>query len=51
MPKVLKSPEHRLLDSMGLSDALWWFIENVDDDHPARTDLFFYLRERMRKGA
>lgn len=38
------------LSSLPLTDALWWFIENVGDDHPERNDLFFLLRERMREG-
>ncbi len=24
--------------------AAWWFIENVTNDDPARTDLFFEIR-------
>jgi hypothetical protein len=27
---------------------LWWFIENVNEDTPDRTDRFFALRERVR---
>jgi hypothetical protein len=30
-----------------LVSALWWYIENVDEDHPLRNQLFFYLRERV----
>ena len=29
--------------------ALWWFIENVTEDDPRRTELFFHLRERVRE--
>jgi hypothetical protein len=30
--------------------AAWWFIENVDDQHePARTELFFKVRELVRE--
>lgn len=36
------------LDSVALPQALWWFIENVTDAHPDRTEIFFYLRERVR---
>jgi len=28
---------------------LWWFIENVTDDTPDRTERFFALRERVRE--
>lgn len=28
--------------------AAFWFIENVTEDDPARTDLFFKVREIMR---
>lgn len=38
----------RFLDGLPLAEALWWFIENVTDDHPQRTEIFFYLRERVR---
>lgn len=27
---------------------LWWFMENVTDDTPDRTERFFALRERVR---
>jgi hypothetical protein len=37
-----------ILDDLHLTNALWWFIENVDVDHADRNELFFYLRERMR---
>ncbi len=38
------------LDTLSLVDALWWFIENIDSDHPDCTEIFFYLRERKRNG-
>mgnify|MGYP001566976332 CR=1 FL=1 len=38
----------RYLDSLPLTQALWWFIENVGDEHKDRHELFFYLRERVR---
>jgi hypothetical protein len=28
----------------------WWFIENVTEDDPERTDIFFQLREIVRSG-
>jgi len=34
--------------SRPLTEALWWFIENVSDDTPERTEIFFDLRERCR---
>jgi hypothetical protein len=37
-----------LLDGLPLVSALWWFIENVNEDTPHRSELFFYLRERVR---
>lgn len=36
------------LETLPLADALWWFIENVDSEHANRTDIFFYLRGRVR---
>jgi hypothetical protein len=30
-------------------EALWWFIENVGPDDPARADIFFELREIVRE--
>jgi hypothetical protein len=39
-------------DAPGLTDDLtadlWWFIENVSDEAPDRTDRLFALRERVR---
>jgi hypothetical protein len=37
------------LDSLLLLEALWWFIENVTDDHPQRQAAFFHLRTRVRE--
>ena len=34
--------------SLSLVEALWWFIENVNDVAPHQTDMFFDLRERYR---
>ena len=28
--------------------AAWWFIENVSEDTPNRSELFFELREKVR---
>lgn len=36
------------LNGLPLANALWWFIENINEDDTNRSDLFFYLRERMR---
>jgi hypothetical protein len=35
-------------DTLDLAAALWWFIENVTDEDPQRTETFFHLRERVR---
>jgi hypothetical protein len=32
-----------------LVQDLWWFIENVTEEAPDRTDRFFALRERVRE--
>ncbi len=37
------------LHTLPTTHALWWFIENVTEDDPIRTEVFFYLRERFRK--
>ena len=42
------SPEVEHLQTLDLASALWWFIENIDADHKDRSDIFFYLRERVR---
>lgn len=36
------------LNGLPLTDALWWFIENVNEDDPHHSEVFFYLRERYR---
>lgn len=36
------------LDTLPLVHALWWWIENVTEDAPARDEVFFYLRSRYR---
>lgn len=36
------------LGSLPLVEALWWWIENVASDDPARAEVFFYLRTRYR---
>jgi len=44
-------PEVKHLQTLELPHALWWFIENIDADHKDRSDIFFYLRERVRTEA
>ena len=42
-------PSYRqLLTDLPLVEALWWFTENIAEDDPERTELFFLLRERYR---
>jgi hypothetical protein len=37
-------------DTLPISDALWWFIENMGDaESPGRTEVFFHLRDRERQ--
>jgi hypothetical protein len=31
--------------------SVWWFVENVPYDDPARNDIFFELREMVRRVA
>jgi hypothetical protein len=38
-------------DTLLLEYALWWYIENTNEDTVGRTDLFFHLRQRMRNEA
>lgn len=35
------------LSTQPLTTALFWFIENATDDAPWRTNVFFYLRDRV----
>lgn len=35
------------LDTLPGVLALFWFMENVSDEHPHRQELFFYCRERV----
>lgn len=37
------------LDQMPLTDALFWFIENIGETDDADGELFRYLRERHRE--
>lgn len=37
------------LNKLPLMEAMWWFIENVDEHHPLRNSLFFDLRHRVRE--
>jgi hypothetical protein len=39
------------LDAQPLEYALWWFIENMNEESEGRTEVFFFLRERMRAEA
>lgn len=36
------------VNALPLQEALWWFIENGNEDLPGRSEIFFSLRERMR---
>jgi hypothetical protein len=38
----------RLATDSKLIHDLWYFIENVSDEDPERTDKFFALRARVR---
>lgn len=38
----------KYLSGLSITQALWWFIENVNECDPARSDIFFYLRARVR---
>jgi len=56
-PNVSYGPERAtlgatcaMLDKMVLSGALWWVMENITKDDPISSDVFFYLRERVRNG-
>jgi len=40
-----------MLNTMNLALALWWWIENVDAGDPTASEVFFYLRERVRNEA
>lgn len=37
------------LKALPLTEALFWFIENVGDVSPDRNEMFFHLRERVRE--
>jgi len=41
----------KYLDTQSLAMALWWFIENVNDEALERSQIFFYLRDRVRNEA
>lgn len=36
------------LEQLELATALWWFIENLNEEPSGRSEIFFSLRERMR---
>jgi hypothetical protein len=38
----------KYLAGLPLVEAMWWFIENIDEEHPARSACAFFLRERYR---
>jgi hypothetical protein len=47
--RVLHLPgEEKALRELPLVQALWWYIENVSEDHLRASDFFFILRERYR---
>jgi hypothetical protein len=46
MAKQTKTTKQELLD---LCVDFWWFIENVNEETPDRTERFFALRERYRE--
>lgn len=49
MPKQATQFDHKVpLDTLPLTEALWWFIENMDADNTATRDVFMVLRERYR---
>lgn len=39
------------LKGESLVSALWWFIENMNADATLANEVFFYLRERVRRAA
>ncbi|MCC8397293.1 hypothetical protein LJ656_32480 [Paraburkholderia sp. MMS20-SJTR3] len=39
------------LEREPLEYALWWFIENMNEESEGRTEVFFFLRGRMRAEA
>ena len=39
----------RYLFTLSLTEALWWYIENISQDDPAQSEVFFYLRARYRR--
>lgn len=51
LPEVSLEEREAHLNTLNLPEALWWFIENINADDPHSTELFFYLRERVRGGA
>jgi hypothetical protein len=46
---VIKDTGKSMTANEMLVYELWWFIENVTDDTPDRTERFFALRERVRE--
>lgn len=37
--------------TLSLQEAMWWFLENVPEDSPARSDCYFALRHRRANEA
>lgn len=50
MAESVSEKKKEIVAELSLANALWWFIENVTEDDPARQDLFFELRKRVRTG-
>lgn len=47
MTKLTLQQTTDMLEAMPIVSALWWFIENTNEEDPNRTDTFFYLRKRV----
>jgi hypothetical protein len=47
-PGFMRPVDSQNTKHMELIRDLWWFIENVSETTPDRTDRFFALRERVR---
>ncbi len=40
-----------VMEGMPVFKAMWWFVENVPVESPARTECFFALRSRLANEA
>lgn len=38
-----------VLDTMSLTDAMWWFIDNVNPEYKYRHELYRYIRQRYNR--